>query len=167
MCDGIRVSAQPPSLHQNYPASSVLCSRPIPKQSFASVASSASRAYSIRHHWLSWSDQELLGLTGCLENLVCNANGSSTPGLSQRLAKMPLKVSPSGMQKPWAVSNRKTMISELNLIQGWTASPYLSSSLPFCVRFNQRLRREMSYTLTATLDTGPVANSYPGGILIR
>lgn len=34
-----------------------------------------------------------------------------------------------------------TMISELNTIQGGVASPYLSSSLPFCLRFNVELRR--------------------------
>ena len=34
-----------------------------------------------------------------------------------------------------------TKISELNTIQGGVASPYLSSSLPFCLRFNIELRR--------------------------
>jgi len=34
-----------------------------------------------------------------------------------------------------------TKISELNTIQGGVASPYLSSSLPFCLRFNVELRR--------------------------
>ena len=32
------------------------------------------------------------------------------------------------------------MLSELNTIQGATASPYLSSPLPFCLRFNVALR---------------------------
>ena len=30
--------------------------------------------------------QELLGLTGCLDDVVCSANGSRTPGLSSQLA---------------------------------------------------------------------------------
>jgi hypothetical protein len=42
-----------------------------------------------------------------------------------------------------------------------------SSSLPFCVRFKIRLRSEPPYTYPATLDTGPVANGYPGGSLPR
>ena len=33
------------------------------------------------------------------------------------------------------------MISELNTIQGGVASPYLSSSLPFCLHFNVELQR--------------------------
>jgi len=50
------------------------------------------------------------------------------------------------------------MISELNTVQGSTVSRYLSSSLPFCVRSNVA-----ATTQAATLDTGPVANSYPNG----
>ena len=38
-----------------------------------------------------------------------------------------------------------TMLSELNLIQGLTASQYLSPSLPFCLRFNVGLRRDALY----------------------
>ncbi len=43
------------------------------------------------------------------------------------------------MHKPWAGSERNH-ISELNTIQGGIANPYLSSSLPFCLRFNAELR---------------------------
>jgi|JI10StandDraft_1071094.scaffolds.fasta_scaffold30244_6 hypothetical protein len=54
------------------------------------------------------------------------------------------------------------MISELNTVQGSTVSRYLSSSLPFCVRFNVAVTRH-----AATFDTGPVANSYPDGNRIQ
>jgi len=40
----------------------------------------------------------------------------------------------------------------------WAASPVHSSSLPFCVRFNEAVTSH-----AATLDTGPRARSYPGG----
>ena len=49
---------------------------------------------------------------------------------------------PSSIYTPWAGSERYA-ISGLNTIQGGTASPYLSSSLPFCVRFNTALRSEL------------------------
>ncbi|MFN7843398.1 MAG: hypothetical protein ACK5N9_16895, partial [Pirellula sp.] len=48
---------------------------------------------------------------------------------------------PSSMHTLWAGSN-SYHLSELNTIQGGIASPYLSSSLPFCVRFNQALRTD-------------------------
>ena len=46
---------------------------------------------------------------------------------------------PSSMDTPWADSNSYNL-SELNTIQGGVASPCLSSSLPFCVRFNRALQ---------------------------
>ncbi len=55
-------------------------------------------------------------------------------------------------------------ISELNTIQGGSAKPYLSSSLPFCVRFNVAFRL-VPYSNAATLDTEPPAKSYSGGSL--
>ena len=58
----------------------------------------------------------------------------------------------------------ETRISGLNTIQGWVASPYLSSSLPFCVRFNVALQL-VPYNNAATLDTEPPAKSYSGGSL--
>ena len=61
------------------------------------------------------------------------------------------------MHTPWAGSNSYNL-SELNTIQGGVASPCLSSSLPFCVRFNVAVTRH-----AATLDTEPLAKSYPGG----
>ncbi len=62
------------------------------------------------------------------------------------------------MHTPWAGSDRNK-ISGLNTVQGSTVSRYLLTSLPFCVRFNVPVTRH-----AATLDTGPVANSYPDGI---
>ena len=75
---------------------------------------------------------------------------------------------PSSLQKPWAGSN-SYKISELNTVQGSTASRYLYSSLPFCVRFNQALRigKAGPYSQAATRDTEPLAKSYSGGALTR
>ena len=66
-----------------------------------------------------------------------------------------LPVLPSSVNKPWAGSE-SYKISGLNIVYGWTANPVHSSSLPFCVRFNAAVARR-----AATLDTGPVASSYP------
>ena len=73
------------------------------------------------------------------------------------------KILPSSMHTPWAGSNSYNL-SELNTIQGGVASPCLSSSLPFCVRFNRALRlASQPYSQAATLDTKPLAKSYLGG----
>jgi hypothetical protein len=100
-------------------------------------------------------------LTGCLADIMCNANGPSTPGLRQSLAMTRLPVLPSSLDIPWAGSE-SYKISGLNTVHGWTASPVHSSSLPFCVRFNAAVARR-----AATLDTGPVASSYPRGVSTR
>ena len=72
---------------------------------------------------------------------------------------------PWGMHKPWAESN-SYKISELFPFTAAGPPAVYSSSLPLCIRFNQRLRR-MPYTLAAILDTGRVASAYPGGISPR
>ena len=105
-------------------------------------------------------------LTGCPVDIVCNANGPWTPGLLLPLAMTRPPVLPSSMHKPWAGSD-SYKISGLNTVHGWTASPVLSSSLPFCVRFNVALRGGTPYSHAATLDTGPVASGYPGGSRTR
>ena len=70
---------------------------------------------------------------------------------------------PSSMHTPWAES-KSYNLSELNTIQGGVASPCLSSSLPFCVRFNRALPLEIQlYSQAATHDTKPLAKSYLGG----
>ncbi len=58
------------------------------------------------------------------------------------------------------------MLSELNLIQGLTASQYLSPSLPFVYASTLDFG-ETPYTNAAKLDTEPVANSYSDGVLTR
>jgi hypothetical protein len=68
------------------------------------------------------------------------------------------------VNKPWAVIQQETKFSELNLIQGGTASPYLSSSLPFLTTHQPATSAVTPYTLVASLDTEPVANSYSGEI---
>ena len=73
------------------------------------------------------------------------------------------KILPSSMDTPWADSNSYNL-SELNTIQDGVASPCLSSSLPFCVRFNRALQlASQPYNQAATLDTKPLAKSYLGG----
>jgi hypothetical protein len=52
-----------------------------------------------------------------------------------------------------------TIFRSSGTVQGSTVSRYLSSSLPFCVRFNVAVTRH-----AATLDTKPLAKSYSGGI---
>jgi hypothetical protein len=84
------------------------------------------------------------------------------------------------MHTPWAGSHQRrtqahalcqicrfrdrptgTMISELNTIQGSTASRYLSSSHPFCVRFNESLRkRRQDHGFTILIDA--LQHSIPG-----
>ena len=61
-------------------------------------------------------------------------------------------------QDPIVTRTKKSNSVELNTVQGWAVSRYLSPSLPFCVSFNASVTRH-----AATLDTRPVANSYPGG----
>ena len=65
--------------------------------------------------------------------------GLTTPGLRSLLAESKRAMLPSSMNTPWAGSNSYNL-SELNTIQGGVASPCLSSSLPFCVRFNWALQ---------------------------
>ena len=89
--------------------------------------------------------------------------GLTTPGLHVCLAKSIHAILPSSMHTLWAGSN-SYHLSELNTIQGGVASPCLSSSLPFCVRFNRALPLEIQlYSQAATHDTKPLAKSYLDG----
>lgn len=76
---------------------------------------------------------------------MCSANGPSTLSFRFRVSEH---------SSPWRYNRcclpvctdfgqnpTGTKISELNTIQGGVASPYLSSSLPFCLRFNVELQR--------------------------
>ena len=108
-------------------------------KSFASLAYSTCRAYSVEHDWSSCFNQELQGLTGCLFDTMCNANGPPTPGLLTPLAKSRCEVLPSGMNRPWADSERYKISG---LIPFMAAGPPTvhSSSLPFYVRFKLRFQ---------------------------
>jgi hypothetical protein len=76
-----------------------------------------------------------------LEDTMCSVSGSSNPGLSQRLAKTSLKVSPSGIHRPWAVSNR-------NHVSGaQSRSGFSSQPIPFTLTtFLLTLQRWVSAT---------------------
>jgi hypothetical protein len=150
-----RVLVSPPSLHPSYQVSTVLCSDPTSQPPFCLPRLFDLSGILVRVDKSRWD------LTGCLVDMMCNANGPSTPGLRQSLARTRLPVLPSSMHKPWAGSE-SYKISGLNTVHGWTASPVHSSSLPFCVRFNAAVARR-----AATLDTGPVASSYPRGVSTR
>ena len=77
------------------------------------------------------------------------------------------------MHTPWAASNRYK-ISELMSFIAERPLPVDSPSLPFWARFNEPLRRRRqdygfttSCRFASTLDTGPLAKSYPCGSLTR
>ena len=70
-------------------------------------------------------------------------------------------VLPSGVNRPWAESNRYKISELLPFTVAWPHT-IRSSSLSFCVRFNRPLRRS-PYKPAATLDTGRVAIAYPRG----
>ena len=74
---------------------------------------------------------EPLGLTGYLRDVIVNAKGSSTPGLLLPLAIDAAANIAFRHAHTLGRFQQETTFSELNLIQGSTASRYLSSSLPF------------------------------------
>jgi len=130
--------------------------------SFASVSSADSRAYSPTRNWTSRFRKEHQGLTGYLDDVMCNANGPSTPGLLDSLAV--------SVNRSIAFQHAKT----LGRIQ---QKPCFRSSIPFragrySLTFHPHYLSvyastgdfgDTPYTQAATLDTGPVASSYPGG----
>lgn len=114
-------------------------------------------------------EQEQQGLTGCFDDIMCSASGRATPGLLSQLAMSRREILPPSMLTPWAGSNRYK-ISELVSFTAERPPPVGSPSLPFWVRFNEplRMRRQdygftRPYQFAATLDTGPLAKSYPRG----
>ena len=96
-----------------------------------------------------------------------SASGSSTPGLSLLLAKIATASFAFGHGQTVGSIQQETIFSELNLVQGSTASRYLSPSLPLCIRSGQPLQLMVPNRLAAMLDTEPVASSYSGGVLTR
>ena len=86
---------------------------------------------------------------------------------SHNLPMTRCEVLPSGMTRPWAVSNRNN-ISELHPFIAAGLPTVNSSSQPFCVRFKIRPQAISGHnTHPATLDTRRVANAYLGGSLTR
>ena len=75
--------ALPPSLHQSFPASSVLCNLPTSHRHQINYPLGIGVSYSRSE--ISFL-RNLRDLTGCLEIIVCNENGTSTPGLRSCLA---------------------------------------------------------------------------------
>jgi len=89
-------------------------------------------------------------------NISAIFNGTSA--LSQNRT-CPVKASGSQLSPVYAILPISTSVSDTRL-----ASPCLSSSLPFCVRFNRALPLEIQpYSQAATLDIKPLAKSYLGG----
>lgn len=118
-------------------------------------------------------EQEPQGLTGCLDDMMYSVSGRATPGLLSQLAVSRREILPSSMHTPWAESNRYK-ISELMSFTAGRPLPVDSPSLPFCVRFNEKLRSRRQhygftypYSFAATLDTEPPAKSYSGGCHTR
>jgi hypothetical protein len=111
-------------------------------------------------------DQEPQGLTGCLTDIVYSANGAPTPGLFAKLANNASQSIAFGhaqavgrvQQLPnfgaFPVHSRRAtcdlfiLTTFLPTLQGVTSSTRL-------------------YKHPARLDTGRVANTYPGGIRTR
>ena len=149
--------ASSPALHRHYPASlhpiglrvsAVLCDDPTPCESFAVLASSAWRAYSIVYVWFSLNDQELefQGLTGYLEDVMYSASGPSTPGLLEPLA-IDANRDIAFQRAHTLGSIQLTKISELNTIQGqvdqpvpFTLTTFLHTLKPACYQTSSNAR---------------------------
>ena len=162
--------ARPPSLRSRYRASMpqpvrvagpVLCGLRTSQCRLHSSPLRLVRAYSSRRNWSSRRSRAagislVALLTWCVTRMGLRPRVSDNRSPVTRPPMLP-----SSMHKPWAGS-KSYQISGLNTVHGWTASPVHSSSLPFCVRFNVPVTSH-----AATLDTGPVASGYPGGIRSR
>ena len=135
--------------------------------SFASLASAACRAYSAEHDGSSCYVQELQGLTGCLDAVLCNANGPSTPGLRSQLAMARRPVLPSSVNRPWAESDRKQSFRSSIPFRAGQRIPTFHPRYLSVYASTQDFDAQAPYTYAAKLDTGPLARSYPGGILPR
>ena len=141
--------------------------RSTPRCVTASLASSACRADSIVHDWQSQFVQEPQGLTGCLDDVMCSANGPSTPGLQSSLAMNAMIGVAFGHEQTLGRVQQETKISELNTIHGWASHPSPFILATFLCTLQDTTSERSPYTHPATLDTGPVASGYPGGIPTR
>ena len=164
------VLAWPPSLHSHYRASfpqlgrlaaTVLCGLPTSHCLLRSSPLRLVRAYSSRRNWSSRRSRAVgISLVALLTSCVARMGLRPRASCNRSPVTRP-PVLPSSVNKPWAGSE-SYKFSGLNTIHGWTASPVHSSSLPFRVRFNVPVTSR-----AATLDTGPGASGYPGGIRTR
>ena len=165
-----RVMAWRPSLHPHYRASfhaiglhasTVLFRHPTSQSRLHPSPFRLVRAYSNRRDWHSRRTRTA-GISLVASWASCVARSwPSTPGLQSPLAK-----NKRGAQYCLQLVRQLGQYPRKHAFRGsipftvWAASPLHSSSLPFCVRFNEPVT-----SLAATLDTGPLARSYPGGRL--
>ena len=123
--------------------------------------------------WSSWDGQKPQGLTGCLDDIMYSASGRATPGLLSQLAinaardiafqreqtlgriQQIQNFGAHVIHRREATPGRFTLTTFLCTLQRAT-----SKTLP-------ALRLHASYRHAATLDTGPLAKSYPRGIRPR
>jgi len=91
----------------------------------------------------------------------------STPGLPASLAVKQCRMLPSGVNRPWAESDRKQGFRSSIPFRALAASPCLSSSLPFCLRSGAGFRPVGLIPALQNSLAGPVASGYPGGIPSR
>ena len=123
---------------------------------FALLASSACTCI-LASTWLdSTANKSFWDLTGCLVDMMCSANGPSTPGFLMPLANN--ATSGIAFQQLYAlgkIQQLRDFGAQYHSRAG--SQPVPSSSLPFCVRFNVAVARH-----AATLDTGLVAKRLPG-----
>ncbi len=150
-----------PFLHPNYQVSQVLRSDPTPFQPFAFLVSSTCTTYSIFRNWSLRQNQELKRVS-LVTSMAC---GEARTGLRPRVS---LCHSPCTATEGVAlhVTDRFGRIQLPSFGAQYRSrlgtTPVRSSSLPFCVHFNKPITGNV-----ATLDTGPLARSYPGGIRTR
>ena len=128
---------------------------------FALLASSACTCILASTWLVSTSNKSSWDLTGCLVDIMCSANGPSTPGLLMPLANDAASgIAFQHLKALGRIQKLRDFGAQYHSRAG--SQPVHSSSLPSCVRFNMAVTRH-----AATLDTEPVANGYPGGVPTR
>ena len=112
------------------------------------------------------SVQEPLGLTGCLDDVVCSANGSSTPGLRSSLAYN--ATNDVAFQHEQTLGRFQQLPSFRSSISFRAGQPVPTFHPHYLSVYASTLNFGWSpYINAATLDTEPLARSYSGGILPR
>ena len=110
--------------------------------------------------------QEPQGLTGCLDDVVCSASGRATPGLLSQLAM--------SAARDIAFQHAQTL-GRIQQVQNFgahvvhrrEATPGRFTLTTFLYTLQLPTSAQAPDTTAATLDTGPRARSYPGGIPTR